>query len=128
MIDSRLLLGLTFIGMGIVYYIFLPIGKIVDIIKDEYILLGITTVMFIGYIYLKIKLKDIKLHTFIPNLNHVNIKSSIMFFLIFEAIDFYTEDGFIGMISLWFMYWVFGVLIYFFTHNINLYKNYKTYL
>jgi hypothetical protein len=127
MINSKLLLGITFIGVGVFYYIFLPIDKIIDIIKDEYILLSITFCMFGVYLYFKYILKDKLIHPFIPNLNHVDIKSSVIFFLIFEIIDFYTEDGFIGMISLWFMYWVFGVLIYFLTHNINYYKNYKAY-
>ena len=67
------------------------------------------------------------LYEFIPNTNHVPIKSTLMFFLIFQVVDFYYEDGFIGMISQWVMYWSFSILAYFLTHNINFYKNYMAY-
>ena len=67
------------------------------------------------------------LHEFIPNTNHVPIKSTLIFFIIFQIVDYNTENGFIGMIKLWFMYWVFGLLTYYLTHIINYYKNYKAY-
>ena len=127
MINSKLLLVITFISICIVYYIIFPVEKILLLIKDEYILYGIIFVLFIIFQYFKIALKDKLLYQFIPNLNYVNIKSSVLFFLFFEAIDYYSEDGFKGMISLWFTYWLYGVLAYFLTHNINLYKNYNAY-
>ena len=127
MINTKLLLTFTLFAIGIFYYIFLPFPKIINIVLDEYITISITMVLIVIYQYFKIKLKNKLLHEFIPNTNYVPLQSTVLFFLIFEIVDFYTEDGFIGMISLWGTYWIFGVLIYFATHNINFYKNYKAY-
>ena len=127
MINTKFLLAITSIAIAIIYYILLPVNQIVNIILDEYITIGITLILIVIFYYFKIKLKGKLLHEFIPNTNYVPIKSTIIFFLIFQVVDFYSEDGFIGMIKLWFMYWVFGVLAYFLTHNINFYKNYKAY-
>ncbi len=130
MIKINLLLILTLFAIALVYYMFLPLDKIIFLLKDEYIIYIINILLLVGFIYQKIKLKGLKILEIIPNLNYINIKSSIIFFLIFQVVDYYYEDGFIGMISQWFSYWLFGVLAYFLTHNINLYKNilyYKTY-
>ena len=127
MIESRFLLFITFIGMFTIYSIVFPTYKIIDIIINEYILIIVTFIVMIVYVRFKRKLKDLKIYELLPNINHVSLQSSIAFFVLFEAIDYYSEDGFRGMISLWFMYWVFGVLIYFITHIINLYKNYQAY-
>jgi hypothetical protein len=35
------------------------------------------------------------------------------------------EDGFIGMISQWFLYWVMGIIALLLMQIINYYKNYK---
>jgi hypothetical protein len=48
-----------------------------------------------------------------------------MFFLIFQVVDYYMEDGFIGMISQWFLYWVMGIIALLLMQIINYYKNYK---
>jgi len=79
------------------------------------------------YFYLKHKLKDKLIYELIPNTKYVSIKSSILFFIIFEIVDYYSENGFIGMINQWVVYWIFGVLGYFLLNSINLYKNYKAY-
>jgi hypothetical protein len=130
MIRINLLLIFTFFALFGVYYIFLPISKIVFLIKDQYILYIVNIILLGVFIYFKFKLKDLKIIDIIPNLNYISIKSSVGFFLIFQVVDYYYEDGFIGMISQWWSYWLFGVLAYFLTHNINLYKNmlyYKNY-
>jgi len=127
MINTKFLLTISLFAIGIVYYFIFPTNKIVNIILDEYIIIGITIISIVVYQFFKRHLKGKLVYEFIPNTNYVPIKSTVLFFVIFEAIDFYTEDGLIGMISLWFMYWVFGVLIYFLTHNINFYKNYSAY-
>ena len=49
------------------------------------------------------------------------------FFVIFQIVDFYFEDGFIGMISQWFVYWVFAIIAWLVTNNINFYKNFQFY-
>jgi len=127
MINTKFLLTITSIAVAIIYYILLPVDQIVSIILGEYIAIGITLILIAIYYYFKIKLKGKLIYEFIPNTNYVSIKSTTIFFLIFQAVDFYSEDGFIGMVKLWFMYWVFGVLVYFLTHNINFYKNLKVY-
>jgi len=127
MIDTRFLLFITAICIAIVYYILFPLDQIIDIIFDEYITITIMIASIVGYIYFKTKLKGKLLREFIPNTNYIPIKSTILFFLIFEIIDFYMEDGLKGMIKLWFSYWVFGVIAYFVTHNINFYKNIQAY-
>jgi len=122
MINTKFLLFITLVIIAITYCIFIPTNQIINIILDEYITIGITFVSFIVYQYFKIKLKSKPLREFLPNTNYVPIKSTILFFIIFQVVDFYSEDGLVGMIKLWFMYWIFGVMA---THNINLYKNYK---
>ena len=102
-------------------------NKIVNIILDEYIIIGITFILILIYQYFKIKLKNKLLFEFIPNTNYIPIKSTLIFFVIFQVVDFYYENGFIGMINQWFIYWIFGLLAYFLTHNINFYKNYQAY-
>lgn len=127
MINTKFLLFVSLIVISIIYYIFIPFNQIVSIVLDEYIIIGITFGLLFIYQYFKVKLKDKALFEFIPNTNHVPIKSTLIFFVIFQAVDFYYENGFIGMINQWFMYWIFGLLAYLLTHNINFYKNYKAY-
>jgi len=130
MIRINLLLILTLFAISIVYFLFLPLDKILFLIKDEYIIYIINIFLLGLLIYQKLKLKGLEILEIIPNLNYISIKSSILFFIIFQVVDYYYEDGFIGMISQWFSYWLFGVLAYFLTHNINMYKNilyYKQY-
>ncbi len=126
-VNTKLLLLISLVAISIVYYIFLPFNKIVNIILNEYIIIVITLILIVIYQYFKLKLKGKLLHEFIPNTNHVEIQSTLIFFIVFQIIDFYYEDGFIGMISQWFLYWIFGLLAYFLTHNINFYKNYLQY-
>ncbi|QKF82346.1 hypothetical protein [Halarcobacter ebronensis] len=98
--------------------------KTLEIIKGEYLsifaLILITSIFFI----FKFKLKDYEIIEFIP-INNSSLKSLIIFFLIFEVIDFYSEDGFIGMIKLWFLYWVMGLIALILMQTLNYYKNYK---
>jgi len=127
MINSKLLLLITFFVVSITYYFFIPFKQVIELIKEQYILIIITFILSGIYFYLKYKLKDKLLYEFIPNTKYVSIKSSILFFIIFEIVDYYSENGFIGMISQWVVYWIFGVLGYFLLNSINLYKNYKQY-
>jgi len=113
--------------ISIFYYIFLPTNKIVNLVLNEYIIIAITLVMVLIYQYFKLKLKDKLLLEFIQNTNYVPIQSTLLFFVVFQVVDFYYEDGFIGMIGQWFIYWIFALLVYLITHNINFYKNYQAY-
>lgn len=127
MIHTKLLLVLTLPMIFVVYSIFLSPPHIVNIIFEEQYLILVSFVIYCIFRYMVFITKDKLLYEFIPNLNHVSIKSTIGFFLLFQVIDFYFEDGFIGMISMWFMYWVFAVILYYLTHIINLYKNIQAY-
>ena len=127
MINTKFLLIISLLAINIVYYFLFSSFKIFTLIVEEYIFIGITFLMWIIYRYFKFILNGKQLFEFIPNTNYIELKSTIIFFLIFEVVDFYMEDGLIGMISLWFSYWLFGVLAYLLTHNINFYKNYKAY-
>jgi len=127
-LDIKKLLLFTFISIAIFYYIFLTPKQIIEIIKDEYIIIGIDFILVSIFFYLKHKLTNLTIVPYIPNTNTIPLKSTLIFFVIFQVIDFYYENGFIGMISMWFTYWTFGVLAWALTNCINLYKNYRFYL
>ena len=126
-INIKNLLFLTFIAIAIAYYIFLTPKIIIEIIEEQYVFIGIIFICAILFLYLKFKLKNLQIISYIPNTDIVQLKSTLIFFIIFQAVDFYYEDGFIGMISQWLIYWIFGVLAWLVTNNINLYKNFKFY-
>jgi len=126
-IGIKKLLVATLIGIAIIYYIFLTPKNIYQIVTDELLFLGIAFCLWIVFIYYKVKLKDLTLISYIPNLNDVDIKTTLGFFVIFQIVDFYFEDGFIGMISQWFVYWVFAIIAWLVTNNINFYKNFQFY-
>ena len=127
MINIKVLLAISLLMMSIIYYMFLTNLQIIEIVESEYILISINLILLISLIYFKNKLKNLTLLEFIQNTNSVTLKSTIFFFLIFQVVDFYYENGFIGMISQWFIYWLFGILAVLVTSNINYYKNYKFY-
>ncbi len=126
-IGIKRLLSATLVGIVIMYYIFLTPEAIFKIVKEEYIFMAIALFLFFLFIYFKIKLKNFTLISYIPNINQVDIKTTLVFFLIFQVVDFYYEEGFIGMISQWFIYWVFAVIAWLVTNNINYYKNHQFY-
>ncbi len=113
--------------IAIVYYIYLPSNKIVQIILNEYIIIIINILALPALWYFKNKLQNFQIVQYIQNIDEVPLQSTLLFLVIFQVVDFYYEGGFIGMISLWFMYFVFATLIWQITHIINYYKNYKYY-
>jgi len=110
--------------MAFVYNIVFTKEEILQLILKEYILLGITCFFCVIYLYFKIKLKNVKLIDFNVS-NNISFKFTIIIFLIFQIIDFYYENGFIGMISQWFTYWIMGIMSIVIINLINMYKNYK---
>jgi hypothetical protein len=125
MINIKILLSAVLIGIFIMYYLFLTIDEITKIVKNEYIFLSIVLALGAVFLFFKVKLKNSKIIEYLPNINTVDLRTSMIFFLIFQVVDFYYENGFIGMISQWFTYWVFGVIAWLLTNNINFYKNYQ---
>lgn len=125
--NLKCLFSLSFIGMMLVYFFVLGSFKTVNLIIDEYILISIVVFLSFVPLYLKKKLVGIDLIDFDSN-SQISIKHTILFFLLFQVIDFYYEDGFIGMISQWFLYWIMGILTVIVMSIINYYKNYKYFL
>jgi len=100
---------------------------ILTIIKNEYISFLIILFLFTIYTYLNYKLKDVNIFLFLGNINQVPLLQSILFFLIFQIIDYIYEDGFIAMIKLWIVYWLYAIIALLLTRIINFYKNIKHY-
>ena len=126
-INSILLLLCTFIVITLSYYYIFDINEIISIIKEEYILGFFVILSFVLLSYLYFKLNKYDILPFIPKLGKVPILQSIVFFAIFEIVDYYYEDGIIGAIKLWYMYWLFGILSLNLMYVFNYYKNLKFY-
>lgn len=106
-----------------VYIFLLGENKTIDIVKDDYLYLLSLIPMGLIYLYFKLKLKDYELIDFNKNANF-SFKTTVILFLIFQVVDYIQEDGFIGMISQWFFYWVMSVVALFLMEIINYLKNY----
>ena len=124
MTNSRNLFIATFIVVISTYLFIFGQEKTIEIIKAEYLSILALGIISIALFYLKFKLKDYELINFVPN-NSFSLKSTIVFFVIFQVVDYYYEDGFLGMISQWFLYWIMGLIALSLIHVINYYKNYK---
>lgn len=124
MTSPKTLFLLSFIAIIFTYSIVLGEVKTVSIILNEYIFILLTIPLFFTLLYYKQKLKTYELIDFNKN-NTPSLKSTIGFFLFFQVIDFIYEDGFIGMISQWFMYWIMGLIALLIIEIVNYHRNYK---
>ncbi len=124
MLNTKSLFIGSFVGIIITYIIFLGIYRTIFLIIDQYLLLLAIVPIVLTTLYFKRKLKYFKMIDFIQN-SQPSIKSTVGFFLVFQAVDFYYEDGFIGMISQWFLYWTMGIITVLSLNLFNYYKNYK---
>jgi len=122
--NPKILFPLALIGILSTYFFVFGEEKTLEIIKGEYLFILGLIPLSLAFIFFKIKLKDYELIDFNKNSN-LSFKSIVMFFLIFQVVDYYSEGSFEGMISLWFLYWVMGVIALLLMENINFYKNYK---
>ncbi len=122
--NPKILFPLALIGILSTYFLVFGQEKTLEIIKGEYLFILSLIPLSLAFIFFKIKLKDYELIDFNKNSN-LSFKSIVMFFLIFQVVDYYSEGSFEGMISLWFLYWVMGVIALLLMENINFYKNYK---
>lgn len=123
MIKSLNLLAITLISIIVIYLFLLGENKTIEIIKTEYpYILALIPIGFI-YIFFRFKLKDYELIDFNKNANF-SFRTTIIFFLIFQAVDYAQENGFIGMISQWFFYWIMSLIALFLMEIINYLKNY----
>lgn len=123
MIQIKLLFSISFVALIGIYYYFLKTPQIVNIVFESlWYIFGVTIIYGI-YKYFSFQLKDKEMFPIVGNLEYIPLKSTAMFFILFCGIDYYFEGGFIGMISLWFMYLWIALGVHFLTHLINFYKN-----
>jgi hypothetical protein len=122
--NTKNLFMLSFIAILTTYYFILGIDKSIQLIKDEYLSILALIIILLSLLFFKLKLKGHQTINFIRN-NQFSLKSTILFFLVFQVVDYYYENGFIGMISQWFLYWIMGLIAITLMETINCYKNYK---
>ena len=118
------LFSLTFISIITIYLYVLGEDKTIEIIKDAYLYIFSLVPLGLIYVYFKFKLKEYEIIDFNKNTNF-SFQTTVIFFLIFQVVDYIHEDGFIGMISQWFLYWIMGIIALFLMGIINYYKNYR---
>jgi hypothetical protein len=122
--SPRNLFVLSLIAIMSIYLYIFGQDKTIEIIKEEYLfILGLIPIT-LALIYFKMKVRGKELTDFNKN-NGFSLKNTVIFFLIFQVVDYIGEDGFIGMISMWFLYWVMGLIALLLMETINYYKNYK---
>jgi len=118
------LFPLTFIAIISVYFLVFGENKAIEMIKAQYLYILSLIPLVATFLYFKIKLKDYEIIDFNKNSNF-SFQTTVMLFLVFQVVDYILEDGFIGMISQWFLYWVMGLIFLFVMGIINYYKNYR---
>lgn len=122
--NQKILFTLCLIGIILTYLFIFGQEKTIEIIKGEYLFLLGLIPLTLAFLFFKIKLKNYELVDFNKNSN-LSFKSLVLFFLIFQVIDYFSEGSIEGMISLWFLYWLMGIIALLLMKNINYYKNYK---
>ncbi len=120
----KLLFLASFAGMMAVYFSVLGEYKSVSLILDEYLFIMIALGLFIVSFFYKRKLRGIEVVDFNAGSN-LTLRNTILLFLAFQVMDFIYEEGFLGMISQWFIYWIMGVIMVIVLDIINSYKNLK---
>jgi hypothetical protein len=123
LIKQLTLFTVSLISIIAVYIFLLGENKTIEIVKNDYLYLLSLLPMGLIYLYFRLKLKDYELIDFNKNANF-SFKTTVILFLIFQVVDYIQEDGFIGMISQWFFYWVMSVVALFLMEIINYLKNY----
>ncbi len=119
--NNKLLFTLTFIIIISTYLYLLGEVRTIQIILNEIILLALLIPMIIIYVYFKFKLRGYDIEHLI-NKQQLSFKTTLFIFLIIEVIDYFYEGGFIGMISQWFMYWIFGLFALLLIDSIHFYR------
>lgn len=124
MINPYKLFTLLFIALISTYLFVFGQKTTLEIIKEEYLFIFALLPISFTLIYFKYKVKGYELIYFNKQ-NSFSLKSTIIFFIIFQIFDYFYEDGFIGMISQWFIYWIMGLIGLLLLKTINYYKNYQ---
>ena len=121
---TRNLFIITFIGIITVYLYVFGETKTIEMLKEEYLLLSALVPLSLIFIFFRVKLKNYEIIDFNKNSN-LSLKTTIIFFLVFQVIDYVSYGGFIGMISQWILYWIMGLIALLVIENVNFYRNYK---
>ena len=124
MIKPINLFSFTFISIISIYLFVLGEYKTLEILKIQFLFILILVPLIGIYLYFRVKLKDCEIINFNKNTN-LSFKTTVIFFMIFQIVDYVQQDGFIGMISQWFLYWIMGLITLVLMEIINSYKNYK---
>lgn len=122
--STKNLFLLTLISILTVYLYMFGQEKTIEMIKNEYLFLLGLIPLFLAFIFFKVKLKAYEIINFNKN-GQLSLKNTIIFFLVFQIVDYISYDGFIGMVSQWILYWIMGLIAVLLIENINYYKNYQ---
>lgn len=123
MIKPLYLFALSLAAILITYFTVLGTPKTLELLEEQSLFVLGLGILSCALFFFKFKLRHYETHDFFPN-NTLSLKSTLIFFLVFQVVDYIFEDGFIGMISQWFLYWVMGMLALVLMQTINGYKNY----
>lgn len=126
MISPKILFISTLTAILCVYLYFFGQEKTIEIIQKEYLFILALIPLTFSLFFFKFKLKDCEIQDFNQN-NTPTLKTTIIFFLVFQVVDYVSEGGFIEMISQWFLYWIMGLIALLLIENINYFRNYKLY-
>lgn len=121
---AKNLFVLAFIAIIATYLFVFGQDKTIEMIKEEYLFILALVPISLALVFFKIKLKNYRLRDFNQN-NTFSLQSTIGFFLIFQVVDYFSEDGFRGMISQWFLYWIMGLIALLLMEAINYFRNYQ---
>jgi len=124
LINNKLLFATTLITIFTIYYFVFGIYRTIQIVTAEYLLILLIAPILLAISHYKRKLKFFEIDDYIKD-SRPSIKSTIIFFLVFQVVDYYYEGGFEGMLKLWFVYWIYGIIALLVMRVINYYKNYR---
>jgi len=114
----------SFVAMMIVYILVFGKVRTIMLLIDEYIFVLSLIPLWLISLWYKRKLRRIELIDFHQD-SGITLKTTVVFFLLFQVIDYVYEGGFIGMISQWFLYWIMGFISFMVLTIVNYHKNYK---
>ena len=124
MINNKILFSLSLLVIFTTYYTVFGIYRTIHILSDEYLLILLILPILFIISYFKSKLKYFEIVDYVKN-SRPSLRSTVIFFLIFQVVDYNYEGGFEGMIKLWFVYWIYGIIALLIMRVINYYKNYR---
>lgn len=112
----------SLVGTLVVYAIFLGKVKTIFILLDSFLWIVVAIFLLLGVWFYKRKLQGVEVIDF-HRKNNLTFQSTLMIFFAIEVIDYILEDGFIGMISQWCLYWIMGFVVFLLFTIINYRKN-----